>query len=239
MSEFWSSLTDAERAAFRERSTVRWWRRGELLIREADASLWVAVLLKGRVKISSHDPSGAHALLAICGPGALLGEVAVVDNAPRSASIHALEHVDALVMNVPVFESYLERMPRVQVLVMRTLATRLRDADRKRLEFTAYDSTARVAARLVELAERFGATDAGAIRITLPLSQDDLADWVGSSREAVTRALAALRRQGWIRTGRMSTSILDLESLRVRATRPSVQRGARKAVLSTGPSHVV
>lgn len=218
MSEFWSSLTDAERTAFRDRSIARWWRRGELLIREADAPLWVAVLLKGRVKISAQDPSGAHALLAICGPGALIGEMAVVDDDPRSASVHALEHVDALVMNLPVFESFLDRVPRIQALVMRTLADRLRDADRKRLEFTAYDSTGRVAARLVELAERFGADDAGAIRITLPLSQDDLADWVGSSREAVTRALAALRREGWIRTGRLSTSVLDMESLRVRAT---------------------
>ncbi|MGN9914245.1 Crp/Fnr family transcriptional regulator [Phytohabitans sp. LJ34] len=220
MSEFWSCLSEAERAAFRERSIFRWWRRGELLIREADASLWVAVLLSGRVKISSQDRSGAHALLAICGPGALLGEMAVVNDNPRSASVHALEQTDALVMTSPVFESYLEQHPRVRALVMRTLADRLRDADRKRLEFTAYDSTARVAARLVELAERFGTDDeAGAIRITLPLSQDDLADWVGSSREAVTRALAALRREGWIRTGRLSTSVLDMDSLRVRATR--------------------
>jgi CRP-like cAMP-binding protein len=77
-----------------------------------------------------------------------------------AASVHALEVVDASVMNSPVFEFYLERLPRVHALVTRRLADRLRDADRKRLEFTAYDSTGRVAARLVELAERFGTDNA-------------------------------------------------------------------------------
>jgi CRP-like cAMP-binding protein len=101
---------------------------------------------------------------------------------------------------------------------MRMLAQRLRDADRKRIEFGAQDSTGRVAARLVELAERFGTGSSdGEIKIALPLSQDELAGWVGSSREAVSKALGVLRSAGWIRTSRMSVVVLDLPALRRRA----------------------
>ena len=73
---------------------------------------------------------------------------------------------------------------------MRALIGRLRDADRKRIEFGAYDTTGRVAARLVELAERFGEPTEDGLRIGLPFSQDELAGWTGASREAVSKALA-------------------------------------------------
>ena len=86
---------------------------------------------------------------------------------------------------------------------MRQLIGRLRDADRKRIEFGAHDTTGRVAARLVEMAERFGQPTAGRDPIGLPFSQDELAGWTGASREAVSKALRTLREEGWIQTGRL------------------------------------
>jgi CRP/FNR family transcriptional regulator, cyclic AMP receptor protein len=94
---------------------------------------------------------------------------------------------------------------------------RLRDSDRKRVEFGAHDTTGRVAARLVELAERFGQTAGDQVKIAMPLSQDELASWTGSSREAVSKALSALRSLGWIETSRLRVVIRDLAALRARA----------------------
>jgi CRP/FNR family cyclic AMP-dependent transcriptional regulator len=97
------------------------------------------------------------------------------------------------------------------------LAERLRDADRKRIEFGTADILSRVAGRLVELAERFGEPAGDGIRITAPLTQEELAGWTGASREAVSRALRALRGRGWIQTARRSVVIRDLDALRRRA----------------------
>ncbi|MBB5869603.1 CRP-like cAMP-binding protein [Allocatelliglobosispora scoriae] len=216
-SDFWSQLTEAEQAEFIRRSGRRHWRRGDVLCRQDDDSDWVALIEEGRVKASNHTAGGSEVVLAVRGPGALLGELAAVDAQPRSATVQALEPVTALVMPPHEFQAYLQANGRVALLLMRVLAERLRDADRKRIEFGAQDSTGRVAARLVELAERFGAPVAEGIQIALPLSQDELAGWVGASREAVSKALGVLRGAGWIRTSRLSVVVLDLEALRDRA----------------------
>jgi len=212
--DFWAQLTPDEQADFARGSRRRPWRRGEVLCREGDDSDWVAVIEAGRVKASCHTANGTEVVLAVRGPGSLLGELAAVDAQPRSATVIALEPVTALVMPPREFQAYLAAHGRVAVLLMRLLADRLRDADRKRIEFGAQDTKGRVAARLVELAERFGAPVADGVQIALPLSQDELAGWVGSSREAVSKALGSLRAAGWVRTSRLRVTVLNLEALR-------------------------
>jgi CRP/FNR family cyclic AMP-dependent transcriptional regulator len=105
----------------------------------------------------------------------------------------------------------------VMFTLLRTLTGRLRDADRKRVEFGSYDAISRVSLRLVELADRFGETTPTGVRITLPFTQDELAGWVGASREAVVKALATLRRMGYVRTQRKSVVVCDVPALRRRA----------------------
>jgi CRP/FNR family cyclic AMP-dependent transcriptional regulator len=215
--DFWGLLTPDERADFVRRSGRRTWQRGDVLCREGDDSVWVAAIESGRVKASSHTAAGTEVVLAVRGPGSLLGELAAVDAQPRSATLMALEPVTALVMPPREFQSYLAAHGRIALLLLRLLADRLRDADRKRIEFGAQDTKGRVAARLVELAERFGSPVADGVQIALPLSQDELAGWVGSSREAVSKALGSLRVAGWIRTSRLRVTVLDLEALRTRS----------------------
>lgn len=215
--ELWRLLTPAEAEELERRSRRREWRRGAVVFREADRSDWVVVLLAGRVKVSCHTAGGSEVVLAVRGPGAMLGELSAIDREPRSATVTALEPVTGLVVPLAELEAYLQANGRVAFLLMRMLAGRLRDADRKRIEFGAYDTTGRVAARLVELAERFGRPTDEGIQIALPLSQDELAGWTGASREAVTKALGALRATGCIRTSRLRVVILDLDALRRRA----------------------
>ena len=169
-------------------------------------------------------PAGAslfleEIVLAVRGPGALLGELSAIDGLPRSASVAALEPVVAHVMHVEAFRDFLDSHAHVAVALLHLVVERLRDADRKRAEFAAYDTSARVAQRIVELAERFGEPDAQGTRITVALSQDELAGWVGASREAVAKALRALRDNGQLATGRRTMTVLDLDGLRRRAGR--------------------
>lgn len=217
MTEFFDLLHADEQAALEAVGQRRQWRRGAVIYREAGPSESVTILRSGRVKVSSDTASGVEVLLAVRGPGALLGEISAIDGGLLSATVTALEPVIALAVPSPDFERYLLGHARVTFLLMRELTRRLRDADRKRIEFGAYDTTGRVAARLVELAERFGEPSDEGLRINLPLSQDELAGWTGSSREAVTKALRTLREEGLIQTGRLYVIVHDLETLRARA----------------------
>jgi CRP-like cAMP-binding protein len=212
--EFLALLSLEEIDELRKRGRRRLWPRGATLFTEGAPSDVVIILLTGRVKVYSLTELGGEVVLAVRGPGALLGELAAIDGRPRSASMSALEPVEALVITVAAFTSYLETTARVTLVLLRMLTGRLRDADRKRVEFGAHDTAGRVARRLVELAERFGEPAGKGVRITVPFTQDELASWVGSSREAVTKALSRLRSRGYIHTQRRTITVLDLDALR-------------------------
>lgn len=175
------------------------------------------VLLHGRVKVSTVTEEGKEIVLAFRGPGDLLGELAAIDGEPRSATVEAIEAVEAIAITAADFRSFLSTHAEVSMLLLRMLSRRLRDADRVRVEYGAHDTVGRVAARLVELVEEYGEPVDGGIRIGLPLSQEELAGWTGASREAVSKALQTLRGVGWVRTERRKITVLDLEALRRRS----------------------
>ncbi|WP_436763348.1 Crp/Fnr family transcriptional regulator [Streptosporangium sp. V21-05] len=208
-------LTEDEVKALYAAGRPRRWDRGATMFTEGDVSDWVLILTSGRVKVSSHTAAGTEVVLAVRGPGALLGEFAAIDGLPRSATVTALEPVEGI--TVRDFSSYLQANGRVAVLLMQMVTGKMRDSDRKRIEYGAFDTTGRVATRLVELAERYGEPDNGGVRVALPLSQDELAGWTGASREAVSKALRSLRDRGLIETGRRRVIIHDMEGLRKRA----------------------
>ncbi|MFG1945615.1 Crp/Fnr family transcriptional regulator [Nonomuraea sp. NPDC048826] len=213
--EFLSMLTDDEIEALRAAGRPRRWDRGTTVMSEGDTSDWVLVLTEGRVKVSSHTTSGTEVVLAVRGPGGLLGDMSAIDGSPRSATVTALEPISGIV--VRDFAGFLQAHGRIAVLLMQMVTGRLRDADRKRIEYGAFDTTGRVATRLIELAERYGEKTNSGVRVALPLSQDELAGWTGASREAVSKALRTLRDRGLIETGRRRVVIHDLEGLKKRA----------------------
>ncbi|MBW8481476.1 Crp/Fnr family transcriptional regulator [Actinomadura parmotrematis] len=217
---FLAELSARDRADLEELGRTREYARAEVLFPEGELSSWVAVLLSGQIKAYTNLENGGEALLAVRGPGSLLGEVAAIDRLPRSATVVTLEPARALTLTAAEFMDFLQTHGAASVLMMRMLCQRWRDADRKRAEFGRYDATGRVAERLVELAERFGtpyapgANGAGSVQITLQLSQQELAGWVGASREAVSKALRTLRAHDLIETGRRKIIVHDLAALR-------------------------
>jgi CRP/FNR family transcriptional regulator, cyclic AMP receptor protein len=211
---FLAALSTEETAALRAPAVVRSFPRGTALFHERQAADRVLVVLQGCVKLSCVSDGGKEVVLAIRGPGDLLGELAAIDGEPRSATATALEPVEALSLSAGDFRSFLEAHPRVALALLTVLTRRLRDADRKRVEFAAEDTMTRVAARIVELSERFGDKVARGLEIDLPISQEELAGWTGCSRDSVVNALQAMRGLGWIETQRRQILVRDIDALR-------------------------
>jgi CRP-like cAMP-binding protein len=216
MEPFLDRLSGPELLALRERSRPQRFARGALLMAELQMGDRVLILVKGRVKVTGATPNGRDAVLGFRGAGELVGELAALDGRPRSGTVTALETVDALAVPDAAFRAYLEDHPRVAIILLELLASRLRDADRKRIEFGAADTVGRVCARLTELVERFGSPDGDVVVIDLPITQEELAGWCGSSREATARALQTLRDLHWVETRRRQLVVRDLEAVRAR-----------------------
>jgi CRP/FNR family cyclic AMP-dependent transcriptional regulator len=214
---FLDALGDDEQRALRQRATPRRFARGAALIHAGQVGDRVLVITKGHVKLTRVTEEGRDVLLAIRGPGDLIGEQSAIDGQPRSASVIALDAVEALALAPRDFLSYLTSTPEASLYVMRLLAARLRDADGKRVEYAAQDVVGRLAGRLAELCDRFGTETENGVRIDLPLTQEDLASWVGASREAASRALQQMRSLGWVTTERRAITVHDLDAVQRRA----------------------
>lgn len=213
---FLASLTPAEAEALESRATHRTYVRGHALFHEHGAPDRVVVLVSGFVKLSRVSEDGREVILAIRGPGDLIGEQSAIDGRPRSATATALDEVTAVVLSREDFLALLEREPRTALVVLKMLSARLREADVGRMELSLQDATGRVAARILELSERFGARAEAGVEINLPISQEELAGWTGCSRDSVVKALQAMRSLGWIETGRRRITVLELDQLRRR-----------------------
>lgn len=192
----------------------RRFRRGEALFLQGDISDRILLLEQGWVKISCPSSDGREAVLGIRGPGDVLGELSSLDGAPRSANAVALGPVEAVVVSARDFNRVLDEDPGAARELLTILAARLRDADRKRLEFASLDTLGRVATQLLELCERFGEPTPEGLRIELPLTQEELAASCGASREAAVKALRALRGLDLVTTQRRTVVVHDLEALR-------------------------
>jgi CRP/FNR family cyclic AMP-dependent transcriptional regulator len=216
--DFLGLLSEDERRALEAIATTRQATRGQVLLAQGQVPDRVLVLRTGHAKVVASGPEGDEVVLTFRGPGSLLGEQAVVDGSPRAAGVIAIEPLEMLIIPASAFRNYLDERPQVAMKLVSMLSRRLRDSDRQLVRFATSDTLGRVSARLVELCEHHGeAASDGAVHVTLPLTQEDLAGWTGSSLESTAKALRVLRRLDWISTGRRSITVHDLEALRQRA----------------------
>ena len=133
--------------------------------------------------------------------------------------VSVAESLDAVA--VADFVGYLESHPRASTEVVRMVAARLRQASQRQLEFGASDALGRLCAYVVDMAERYGDEIGESLRVTLPLSQTEIASMTGLSREAVVKGLRALRSLEWIDSDGRDVSVLDRDALLERAERES------------------
>jgi CRP-like cAMP-binding protein len=208
---FAARLTGDERDALLDAGRSRRYPRGARLFHEGERSDFLVLVVAGRVKIVTSSEDGAETLLSVRGPGDLVGEFAAIDGAPRLATAIALEPLDAVALTADDFGGFLARFPRAALELVRALVDRLRESDRRRMEFGAHDVTGRLAWLLAELCGEPTALDGPGV---VELSQQELAGLIGASRESVARSLAVLRRRGLVETGRRAVVVLDGVALR-------------------------
>lgn len=187
---------------------------------EGDASDHVAILLGGVVKITVSSSTGREALLGLRGAGEIVGELAALYGSPRSATVRALNPVSARLVPASTFRERLRADPDALFAVLEAVIGRLRESDRRRLEFTGFDVLERVSMLLAELAYTHGVSaDGETVAIGLRLSQEEIAGATGASREAVAKALRLLRERKLVATSRQRIVVLDRDTLMANAYR--------------------
>jgi CRP/FNR family transcriptional regulator len=192
-------------------------RRGETLFAEGDSGDKLYVILVGKIKLSRAAPDGRENLLSVHGPGEMFGELSLFDPRPRTASAIAVTDAQLAGLAHDDLRSWLTSRPDVSMYLLRALAQRLRRINDGRADLVFTDVPGRVAKALLDLAERFGVPQPDGIQVNHDLTQEELAQLVGASRETVNKALADFAARGWLQLSAKSVLLLDQERLRKRA----------------------
>jgi CRP-like cAMP-binding protein len=203
---------DALLALLRRRTVAR----HSPVLRAGSAGDDLVLLLSGRVKLVAFGVERREVVLAIRGPGELIGEMAALGGQRRTATAIALEDAEVGVLTSDEFRTYLAEHSGAALILIRMLVRRVTEATREVVDLATQDSVGRVAKRLLELAADHGVPAGEGIRIELSLTQDELASWTGATRETVSRALRLMRRLGWVATEHGSITVLDVQAMRER-----------------------
>jgi CRP/FNR family transcriptional regulator len=191
--------------------------RGEQLFAEGDEGHTLFVIIEGKVKLSRAAPDGRENLLAIMGPGEMFGELSLFDPGPRTATASAVTDTVLAALTSADLQPWLTGRPEVSRQLLRALAQRLRRTNEALADMVFTDVPGRVAKALLDLGARFGADDESGTRVDHDLTQEELAQLVGASRETVNKALADFANRGWLRLEGRSVVILDRDRLERRS----------------------
>ena len=194
---------------------VRRFRRGETIFHQGDPGDALFVVDRGSVKVVLPSDEGAEpAIVAILGPGEFFGELAILDGAPHSATIVAVEPTETLVLHRDAFLSLIDSDAGLRRALLASLATEIRRLTGHVEDLHFLDLPGRLASRILRLAESSSATaEGGTVRIAWPYTQSELAGMIGGSRQSVNRLLADLTDQGLVRLEREQLVVLDAERL--------------------------
>jgi CRP/FNR family cyclic AMP-dependent transcriptional regulator len=194
-------------------AAVRRYARGEAILRKGDPGNAMIVILQGRVRISSMSEDGREIILGVLGPGEVLGEIALLDGQERSADASALQECVAVVVERSNFLRLLHGSPDLCLRLMNVLCARLRRLNLAMEDIALLDLSSRLAKLLLRLARDCGVPGPAGRRIEVKLSQKDLSNLVGASREKVNRQLKVWEQEGIIATDQGYLIILRPERL--------------------------
>ncbi|MGX5356939.1 Crp/Fnr family transcriptional regulator [Kocuria sp. KH4] len=212
-----ASLDDQAFAALTEELTEVDLSRGSTLFHEGDPGDQLYFIVSGKIKLGRTAADGRESLVAIMGPGELFGEMALFDPSPRSTSATAVSETRLAGLKHDNLKKVIERSPDVSAQLLQALARRLRRTNESLADLVFSDVPGRVAKALLDLADRFGRPATDGILVAHELTQEELAQLVGASRETVNKALAEFVQRGWIRLEARAVVILDLQRLKQRS----------------------
>jgi CRP/FNR family transcriptional regulator, cyclic AMP receptor protein len=200
-------------AALTTRAVVR----GHVVFEEGDPGDRLFIVLDGKMKISRAAADGRENLLAVLGPGEMFGELSLFDPGERTATASAVTDSTLASLDHDDLRPLLLDQPGVAVQLLRALAQRLRRTNEAMADLVFSDVPGRVAKALLDLAERFGDDEGDGVRVRHDLTQEELAQLVGASRETVNKALSEFANRNWLRLEGRSVLLLDRERLARRA----------------------
>lgn len=191
--------------------------RGEALFSEGDDGNALYVIVKGKVKLARTARDGRENLLGLLGVGDMLGELSVFDPGPRLSRAHVVE--DSVVYELPkaVLDAWLDDHLEMSRHLMRALAQRIRRLSNTMADLVFSDVPGRVAKAILDLGHRFGRMERGHVTVRHGLTQEELAQLVGASRETVNKALADFASRGWIDVHIGAVEVYEPERLRARS----------------------
>jgi CRP-like cAMP-binding protein len=186
---------------------------GEVIFRKGDPGISMVSIIEGRVKISVASPDGKKAVLAVLGPGEMLGEMAIIEDKDPSADTTALEACEPLVLQKRDFIPFLERNPAICIRLLRILCERLRRTSALVEDRAFLSLPARLAKTLLDLADSGGRETADGIRVDFNMSQKIFGGLMGASRESVNKQLHAWQAEGLLTMGRGHVVLVRPEDL--------------------------
>jgi CRP/FNR family cyclic AMP-dependent transcriptional regulator len=186
---------------------------GRALFNEGDPGDALHVIVEGGVRVAVLSPAGEEATVALLGPGEFVGDLALLDGRPRSATAIATGPTKTLVVTRDDFRRWLAERPRAALALLEALSLRLRRTDEDLADLAFLDLPQRLAKRLLDLAA--AQADGGALDgVRLRITQSELGSMLGVSRESINKQLNVFARDGWIVLGRGSVMLRDAEALR-------------------------
>jgi CRP/FNR family transcriptional regulator, cyclic AMP receptor protein len=190
---------------------------GHIVFAEGEPGDRLYIVVSGKVKVGRCSPDGGQNLLTIMGPSDMFGELSIFDPGPRTSTATTITDVRAVSMDRDALRAWIADRPEIAGQLLRVLARRLRRTNNDMADLIFTDVPGRVAKQLLHLGQQFGTREGGAMRVTHDLTQEEIAQLVGASRETVNKALADFAHRGWIQLDGKSVLISDAERLAKRA----------------------
>jgi CRP/FNR family transcriptional regulator, cyclic AMP receptor protein len=212
-----AALDEDAASSLRQSMVEVWLGRSEELFSEGDQGDRLYVIVEGKIKLGRSSSDGRENLLAILGPGEMFGELSLFDPGPRTATATSVGDSRLIGLGHDALEPWLLRHPEVAQKLLNALARRLRRTNETLADLVFSDVPGRVAKALLDLSTRFGKPADDGVLVAHELTQEELAQLVGASRETVNKALADFASRGWLRLEPRSVVIMDIERLARRA----------------------
>ena len=203
-----SDLSEGDLASFAEVTREREYPKNSVILFEDDPGDSLYIVSTGQVKVVLIGEDGREVILSVLGDGDFFGEMALIDDEPRSAHVIAMKDSQLLVLRRDDFQAQVAMHPQIALKLLRVLVQRLRRADEKIGGLVLLDVNGRVARLLLDLAD-----ESGGPKITRRLTHHTIAQMIGSSRETVSRAMRELVDRGLIETTRREIAIKDRDGL--------------------------
>lgn len=184
-----------------------------VLFRKSDPGTSMMVLHRGRVKVSTHSEDGKELVLNMFGPGDVFGEIALLDGSPRTADAVAIDDCEILVLDRRDFIPFLLEHSDASVRLLEVLTHRLRRTTQLLEDVAFREGPSRLARRLIDLAEFSGRKIDAGVFVDMPLSQQQLGNMVGMTRESINKQLRQWRSKGLIHWSRGYYTITDMDEL--------------------------